>query len=137
MTPSPHDAGRALECPCGSESVTQIQSGSRWHLECDICDRRSRSELQRSDAIKAWNNRTFILGDAGRALADELRWCGYCESWNNKPCGQQCHWLPTDPTLEQMTALRSPVLPAGSEVRLERLIERYVGHWLKEPRADV
>lgn len=33
-----------------------------------------------------------------------LRWCGYCESWHSKPCGEQCHWLPTDPTIEQMHA---------------------------------
>lgn len=33
-----------------------------------------------------------------------LRLCGFCQSWNSKPCGEQCRWLPTDPTLEQMRA---------------------------------
>ena len=35
-----------------------------------------------------------------------LRWCGYCESWRNSPCGEGCHWLPSDPTLEQMAEKR-------------------------------
>src|SRR6266705_1448081 len=45
---------------------------------------------------------------------EALRWCGYCETWNRKPCGEQCHWLPTDPTLEQMSALTPAVAPDGA-----------------------
>lgn len=29
-----------------------------------------------------------------------LRLCGYCKTWNRKPCGEQCCWSPTDPTNE-------------------------------------
>lgn len=36
--------------------------------------------------------------------ATDLHWCGYCQSWNSRPCGEQCHWLPTDPTPEEMRA---------------------------------
>jgi hypothetical protein len=33
-----------------------------------------------------------------------LRLCGYCKSWNSKPCGEGCCWSPTDPTPEQVKA---------------------------------
>ena len=35
-------------------------------------------------------------------MSSELRWCGYCESWHSKPCGEGCHWSPTDPTQDQL-----------------------------------
>lgn len=33
-----------------------------------------------------------------------LRLCGYCQSWNSKPCGEQCCWSINDPTQEQLEA---------------------------------
>ena len=33
-----------------------------------------------------------------------LRLCGYCKSWNSKPCGEGCCWSPTDPTIEKVRA---------------------------------
>ena len=26
-----------------------------------------------------------------------LRMCGYCKTWNSKPCGEQCYLQPSDP----------------------------------------
>ena len=26
--------------------------------------------------------------------------CGYCKTWNSKPCGEQCHLRPDDPSWE-------------------------------------
>lgn len=31
-----------------------------------------------------------------------LRFCEYCKSWQSKPCGDGCVWLPTFPTFEQV-----------------------------------
>ena len=28
-----------------------------------------------------------------------LRLCGMCHTWNSKPCGNQCGWSPSDPTV--------------------------------------
>jgi len=39
----------------------------------------------------------------------DLKWCGYCQSWHSKPCGEGCCWSPTDPTLEQMKIGMKPV----------------------------
>ena len=47
------------------------------------------------------------LDTALRRLASrppEVRMCGYCHSWHSKPCGEGCHWSPSDPTLEQWRA---------------------------------
>lgn len=32
----------------------------------------------------------------------DLRWCGFCHSWNSKPCGDGCQWWPGDPTVEDI-----------------------------------
>lgn len=40
-------------------------------------------------------------------MNEDLRWCGYCKSWHSSPCGDGCHWSPTDPTLEQVRAANS------------------------------
>lgn len=36
------------------------------------------------------------------AQRDPLRRCGYCNSWGSKPCGEGCHWSPTDPTAAEL-----------------------------------
>lgn len=33
-----------------------------------------------------------------------LRFCDYCNSWNSKPCGEQCVWMPDMPTLETLAS---------------------------------
>ena len=33
-----------------------------------------------------------------------LRLFGYCNTWNSKPCGEQCRWQTTDPTFADMSA---------------------------------
>ena len=33
----------------------------------------------------------------GETIGPPLRLCGYCQTWNSKPCGEQCHWSPIDP----------------------------------------
>jgi len=33
-----------------------------------------------------------------------LRLCGYCHSWNSRPCGEGCVWSANMPTLEQHIA---------------------------------
>lgn len=40
--------------------------------------------------------------DVAQPSAAPLRMCGMCQTWNSKPCGEQCGYLPTDPTYEQM-----------------------------------
>ena len=35
-------------------------------------------------------------------LKRPLRYCGYCKSWNSKPCGEQCRWQPDFPTFEEV-----------------------------------
>lgn len=34
-------------------------------------------------------------------MSEELRLCGYCQSWHRSPCGDGCHWSPSDPTVWQ------------------------------------
>lgn len=34
----------------------------------------------------------------------QLRYCGYCQSWHSKPCGEGCYWTPNNPTFEQMAS---------------------------------
>jgi hypothetical protein len=36
------------------------------------------------------------------ANATPLRLCGYCQSWNPKPCGIGCCWSPKDPTIQDL-----------------------------------
>jgi hypothetical protein len=36
-----------------------------------------------------------------------LRLCGYCQTWNRKPCGEQCHLQASDP-MEDILANRQP-----------------------------
>ena len=37
-----------------------------------------------------------------------LRLCGYCKTWNSKPCGEQCYLSPSDPVWTS-----PPATPAG------------------------
>lgn len=57
-----------------------------------------------------------------------LRLCGYCQTWNNKPCGNQCHWSPSDPVytpdVAQTTAATlQPSIDAVARLSRELLIE--------------
>lgn len=36
------------------------------------------------------------------------RLCGYCKTWNSKPCGEQCYLQPSDPVWTS-----PPATPAG------------------------
>lgn len=31
-----------------------------------------------------------------------LRLCGYCNTWNSRPCGEQCGFSLNDPTFEMI-----------------------------------
>lgn len=45
---------------------------------------------------------------------ERLRLCGYCQTWNAKPCGNQCCLRPNDPTWdEHLEALSNH--PGGGE----------------------
>ncbi len=55
------------------------------------------------------------------------RLCGYCKTWNSKPCGEQCYLQPNDPVWTS-----PPATPAGTPAnRGDRVI-----YWLKRYQAD-
>lgn len=67
-------------------------------------------EPERSAFWKAVEARDAIRAVQSTTLAQPapettpLRLCGYCKSWNSKPCGEGCCWSPTDPTIEKVKA---------------------------------
>lgn len=50
-------------------------------------------------------------GVVGLPPKGTLRLCGYCRSWNSKPCGEQCVLSLNDPTWEQIAAEPTPTPP--------------------------
>jgi hypothetical protein len=57
------------------------------------------------------------------AATPPLRYCGYCKSWNSKPCGEQCVWEPTFPTFEQINGVAQPSWLPDVQFLLDRLEE--------------
>lgn len=47
----------------------------------------------------------------------ELRYCGYCKSWNDKPCGNGCVWTPDMPAFSEMQM-------NGPELLWQELLEK-------------
>ena len=48
------------------------------------------------------------LSAAPVAQEPVARLCGYCKTWNSKPCGEQCYLQPSDPVWTS-----PPATPAG------------------------
>ncbi len=67
------------------------------------------------------------LSAAPVAQEPVARLCGYCKTWNSKPCGEQCYLQPNDPVWTS-----PPATPAGTPAnRGDRVI-----YWLKRYQAD-
>lgn len=59
------------------------------------------------------------LSAAPVAQEPVARLCGYCKTWNSKPCGEQCYLQPSDPVWTS-----PPATPAGVGVdEIARIIE--------------
>lgn len=45
-----------------------------------------------------------LLGSVAKRMRGEadLRFCEFCQTWNSKPCGNGCAWLPTGRTVDQV-----------------------------------
>lgn len=50
------------------------------------------------------------LSAAPVAQEPVARLCGYCKTWNSKPCGEQCYLQPSDPVWTS-----PPATPAGDQ----------------------
>jgi len=56
------------------------------------------------------------LAAHGEGVTAELRHCGYCRAWHDKPCGSDCCLQPDDPTWEQESArIAAAPAPASDE----------------------
>lgn len=55
-----------LECPfCGSPDVDCLEYDDGWHAECNECDARSKSCMDKMCAIRKWNTRGgFVYSDS-------------------------------------------------------------------------
>ena len=84
------------------------------------------SELR---ALRDFLNRVIPAALSAAPVAQEpvARLCGYCKTWNSKPCGEQCYLQPNDPVWTS-----PPATPAGTPAnRGDRVI-----YWLKRYQAD-
>lgn len=62
------------------------------------------------------------------------RLCGMCQTWNTRPCGEQCGWSPDDPPfIETSAAVRSSSLSAPTRTAGERTVTVKDGIYHSEP----
>lgn len=66
---------------------------------CSFLETEARAKIFK-DTLVALRDLRRTAAPAQPALETApLRLCGYCKSWNSKPCGEGCCWSPTDPTI--------------------------------------
>ena len=76
-----------------------------WTLDPDFLDKAARESETRTGYAVTLESVEDILLDHGQLappsapVAQEpvARLCGYCKTWNSKPCGEQCYLQPSDP----------------------------------------
>jgi hypothetical protein len=74
-----------------------------------------------------------ILSEIDGVLKDPspppLRLCGYCKTWNSRPCGEQCYLQATDPTQESLFS----TAPLRPDARIERMVSHCCVPEIDEP----
>ncbi len=63
--------------------------------------------------------RPLETGDSRATLRPQtvLRLCGYCQTWNSRPCGNQCYLQVTDPTWESVAGPQPTETPGMRSIR--------------------
>jgi len=94
-----------MENPANAELLIEnlVQAAAEYENNCDrLVAKTIRVQLEKAkQAIRD----ALVPTPAQPALETApLRLCGYCKSWNSKPCGEGCCWSPTDPTIEKVRA---------------------------------
>lgn len=89
--------------------------------------RRKVTEQDRIDLTDALNLKIkSATNPSASPVAQEpvARLCGYCKTWNSKPCGEQCYLQPSDPVWTS-----PPATPAGLGAEIAAVfdgwLERY------------
>jgi len=63
---------------------------------------KANARAKEAEAIADWIE--AVVPHRGLPETRPLRRCGYCQTWQRRPCGDGCYWSFRDPTFEMLEA---------------------------------